>query len=326
MFMMAAGLAFGITTFRAWELHAKPSRAMLRRVFRYSLIVGIGYYLHLPHFSLRALSEATPAQVDAFLKVDALHVIGATLIATELLAPLARRRGAYVGVIAALGLATILLAPTMAALPAETVLPRALAAYVNHRTGSIFPMFPWTGYLCAGIIAAHFIQRWIDRGETAELVPRLAAWAAVLVVTSAAIYGVVPWGRGDADFWQTSPLLVAFRIGVILLFLAGLTALFARPSEGSVRRLVDVIGMETLVVYVLHLLVLYGVPGFGGLHHAIGRTQTVPTALFVFATLFVVTSAIAVAWHAAKKRRPKAHFIARMALLVAAVIYALVAS
>jgi uncharacterized membrane protein len=330
MFMMASGLAFGITTFRAWEAHTKPSKAVAKRIERYLLIIGIGYFLHLPHFSLRALRDATAAQFDAFIKVDALHVIGASLLVAELFLLLVRRRGAYVAVLGAVGLATILLAPAVASVPAETMMPRALAAYLNHRTGSIFPIFPWTGYICAGIVCAYFIQRWIDRGELAQLSPRLAAWTATLLLAATLLYGVTPWGRGYDDFWRTSPLLVGFRIGLVLLFLAVLSAgeqwASARAhGRGPVRWLLDVMGMETLVVYVVHLLVLYGMPGFEGLHRLVGRVLPVSGALVVFAILFATMALVAVSWHLLKKRRPRELFVARMALLATVILYALFA-
>ncbi len=331
MFMMASGLAFGITTFRTWEAHTRPTRAFWKRIERYSLIVGIGYYLHLPRFSVRALMSSPPDAVRAFLKVDALHVIGLTLLVTEVLALLVRRRVPYVVVIAALGLTTILLAPSMAAVDAGAHLPRALAAYVNTRTGSLFPIFPYTGFLCTGIATAHFVQGWLDRGEVDALGPRLAAIAGALFLFACVLFDGSPWGRGMDAFWLASPLLVAFRVGAVLLFLS-LLCMFERAlsrrwsQHGPLRRLLEMMGMETLVIYVAHLLILYGTPLWDGLHHAIGTTLTVGGAFAVFALIFVAMAIFAVSWHSFKKRRPSQFFVARMVLLGAAVLYALVAA
>src|SRR5213593_2122775 len=51
-------------------------RASLRRARRLLFVLGVGYFLQLPYFSLwKTTLEATPAQKAAFLSCDALQLI-----------------------------------------------------------------------------------------------------------------------------------------------------------------------------------------------------------------------------------------------------------
>jgi fucose 4-O-acetylase-like acetyltransferase len=60
-----------------------------------------------------------------------------------------------------------------------------------------------------------------------------------------------------SDFWYTSPLFLSLRIGILALLAIG-----ARRAETWIpqrlRRVLVIIGKESLLIYVVHLLVLYG--------------------------------------------------------------------
>jgi uncharacterized membrane protein len=318
MFMFASGLAFGITTFRRWDEHATLGRPVWKRLERYVLIVGIGYLLHLPGFSARVLASQSAAEARAFFVVDALHVIGLTLLVAELLVLVLRERRRFVVVVGVLGALAVLFAPAMHRVPVETFLHPFVAGYLNDHGGSIFPIFPWSGFLAGGIVTAHFIQRTFDENGAAALAAKLVAASSALLFASLLVHVAAPSLFGEHDIWKTSPLVQAFRLGVVLLVTALFTHLTAlrgaRRSEPR-RHTVAVMGQETLVVYVVHLLVLYGTPLNDGLHLSIGATLSVLEASLVFVGLFVAMAILAWAWHLLKTKRPKEFDRLRLALL-----------
>src|SRR5260221_2011729 len=54
-------------------------RASLRRARRLLFVLGVGYFLHLPYFSLgKTLAAASPAAMPALFACDALQVIAVT--------------------------------------------------------------------------------------------------------------------------------------------------------------------------------------------------------------------------------------------------------
>src|SRR5215475_3726686 len=84
-------------------------RASLRRARRLLFILGVGYALHLPFFSLwKTMLQASPAQTAHALSCDALHVIAVTqLFVLALQWVVGRRWVAVAG-----GLTLLLLAAT----------------------------------------------------------------------------------------------------------------------------------------------------------------------------------------------------------------------
>lgn len=319
-FMFASGLAFGITTFRRWDDHAHWGKPLVRRIERYLMIIGLGYLIHLPSFSMAALDGAGAHALTNFLKVDALQVIGITLLAAELLVWAVKKRGPFVALVGGLGVLSVLLAPWIHRLAFDGLHP-ALGAYLNASTGSPFPIFPWSGFLCAGIVSAFFVQKAFDADHADRLVGRLVAAAGVMMIAALVLGMVAPELFGEHNFWKTSPWFFVWRFGVLLLFLA-LLSVFAdflsrRGPPGRVHRTVRVMAMETLVIYVAHLFILYGTPLNEGVNRAVGKNLGIPEASAAVLVLFAAMAALGWGWHLLKKKRPTQFFWARMVMLAA---------
>ena len=92
MFLFAAGLAFGYTTFRAWDAQTRVGPAFWKRMRRYAMLIGIGYALHLPSTSLAALMELSPERLRSWLAIDVLQHIGVSLMCCQVLLLFARRQ------------------------------------------------------------------------------------------------------------------------------------------------------------------------------------------------------------------------------------------
>ncbi len=319
-FMFASGLAFGVTTFRRWDDHAHWGKPLLRRIERYLMIIGLGYLIHLPSFSIAALDGAGERALTNFLKVDALQVIGITLLVAELLVWAIKKRGVFIAAISAFGAAIVFLAPWVHRLDFGALHP-ALAAYLNSATGSPFPIFPWGGFLCAGVVAAYFVQKTFDADHGDQLVGRLVAVAGVCMIAALGLAAVDPGIFGEHNFWKTNPWFFIWRVGVLLLFLALLCVLAdvvaRRGPPGRIHRTVSVMAMETLVIYVAHLFILYGTPLNDGVNRAIGKNLDIAEASLIVLGLFVAMGALAWGWHLFKKKKPTQFFWMRMAMLAA---------
>jgi len=331
MFLFAAGLAFGITTFRRWDDHARVGKPLWRRVERYLLIIAVGYLLHMPQMSLSGLLSASPERLATFFKVDALQHIGVVLLACELLIPALRRPGRFVALVAVLGVASVLAGPFLWRLPVEGWLPTGIAAYVNDHTGSIFPLAPWSGFIFAGIVSAWLIHRarLRDRRPWHEFAGPLVTAAAALMLASAIGTEQLRDVWGEHNFWKTSPWFFLWRVGCVLLLLAGLCGLSRllegrRRPTGPIGSTVQVMGQETLVVYVAHLFVLYGSPLHRGFQHDWGHALGLGQSALFFLAVFVAMAFLAWGWHTFKTRRPGQFQTARLALLGSVILYVFV--
>jgi hypothetical protein len=302
-FLFGAGLAYGVATFPRFEAHTRLGPASYRRFGRYALLVVLGCALHLPDMSVtRALAE--PSRALAALQLGPLQLIGAVLAAVEAAALLTRSRRAVAGLCAAGAAAVLLAAPVVWRLGDAGALPEAARALLTGGTGSTFPVFPWGGLALVGVGAAH-----LALDETGALRPRAPRWFALvglaLLATTYALYRLRLDPYGPHDFWRTNPLYTGFLLGGVALAL-GLASAAAGALPRVAAPVVDAIARQSLVVYVAHLLVLYGSPLTPGLRKHLGPTLGLAAGAAVTAALVAAMVALALGWTHLGKRRAEA--------------------
>ena len=286
MFLFGAGLAFGYTTFRKWDEHTRSRAAALKRFKRYGWLLIIGYGLHLPTLSLAGILQIDdPARIARMLQVDVLQHIGVTLAICQALLLVVKNKRVFVAIIGLLGAASVFAAPWIWNIDlSHGPIPVGLAAYVNGSTGSIFPVLPWAGFTTAGIVVAYVV----GVGGSATSVSAKVAWPFAVLATAFMLvpividrFGPLPWPAHN--FWKTDPLFFFWRLGNVLAvlallcfverFLSALGWLGEVPTTWAGRiaqRLlpwVKLIGAESLIIYVAHLVALHGSVLAPGIKH-----------------------------------------------------------
>ncbi|MFW5921228.1 MAG: heparan-alpha-glucosaminide N-acetyltransferase domain-containing protein [Polyangiales bacterium] len=323
-FLFAAGLAFGVTTFPKWQAHVAWGPTVRKRLFRYALIIFIGYVIHLPGMSLvQAMQVGEPERIHRMLRVDALQHIGVSLLICQGLVALLRDRRRYVLVLATLAAVVVLLGPWAWRQPFAEHLPVGIAAYLNASTGSLFPILPWAGFVFCGVLVG-YVASGERRDGGLRIEERLALVAAAFAVSGFLLHesGFDPFG--EHNFWKTSPYFFLRRMGTVLAFLSllclaerGVRRLRGGSAPTWLGRTVGVMGQETLVVYVAHLLILYGSPLRRGLHRDLWHSLPLGGAALVFLILLAAMVALAWGWHWAKTDRPRLFTGVRWALWAA---------
>ena len=146
-----------------------------------------------------------------------------------------------------------------------------------HGTNSIFPIFPWFGFIflggAIGVLIHKYQHKLGQKGFTLRitvigLAACLSAYALIAIVGKQFPSNTY-LGRG---YWQFSQLAV-----VILIM--GLMMHIQQKWKLKIPFLIA-IGQNTLVVYVLHVIVLYGAIIGIGLKTFIGSSLTFGQALF----------------------------------------------
>jgi uncharacterized membrane protein len=310
MFLFASGLAFGYTTFRSWDQLLVPGKALWKRFRRYGWLLLIGYGLHLPSTSLVELSSLSPERIRVWLQIDVLQHIAISLALCQLLVLVLRTPRRFAFVIAGLFMMAVLSAPWVWSFDL-TELPPGLAGIINGSTGSPFPLVPWAGYTYAGILCAYFARN--AQRPSRELAWPFAIAAALFLLVPIAINhtGFNPYGVHD--FWKTSPYYFFWRLGnvvAVLTLLCFAERFMERVEIGADRRslsgraleLVRVVGQESLIIYVGHLIVLHGSVINRGIRAYTGETLSLVAASVVALLLFAAMIAFARLWHLLKKR------------------------
>jgi Acyltransferase family len=283
-------------------------RATLRRARRLLFVLGVGYFLQLPYFSFwKTVGASTPAERAALLSCDALQVIAASqLFVLALQWAVGRRWAWWAG---AIGVVVTASTPFVWSSGLSARLPEALAPWVDERTGSRFPAFPFSAFVLAGTLAGTLL----GRAEPRTRHRREIQWGLGLLALGA----MLAWAlRGTVDYWGASPAYVVIRLGGLLVLMR-LVEAAVRAGRPGVRALA-LLGHETLLVYVLHLYMLFG--GVFGhspltpLHHELGMAG----ALGVLVAMLPVLLAASWLWRGAKQRAPHE---ARLALVFLTVTF-----
>lgn len=332
MFLFGAGLAFGMTTFRNFEQHTRFGPATVQRLKRYGWLVLIGYALQMPSLSLMRTLELPPDAVRHALHIGPLQLVGVLLASIELAAIALNTRGRLVGAVAITGIAIAFGAPLLERVPIERVLPLAATAFLDARTGSLFPLFPWGAYLCAGVFVAHLMWDAQLRAPRRKLALPMALVGFALCAVTYTLYRLQLNIYGPHEYWRTDPQFTFFRIGVVLLVLGALAAVVAslersttHDATGALRglRAAANIGRESLVIFVGHLLVLYGSPLWRSLRYHLGGKLGLRDACVMAAALIVGMVALAHVWTLLRTHRKRPFEMLKLSLASALFYFAL---
>lgn len=269
-------------------------KASLRRARRLLFVLGVGYALHLPYFSLwKTALEATPAERAILFSCDALQVIAVSQLFVIGLQWLAGPRWTSVAGVSTLVILAV--GPAVWASDLAARVPPALGAYLDATTGSHFPVFPFSAFVLAGTVAGAAIGR-----QDPERRHRRAFAGGGALIGGGLLLALLLAGR--VGFWGVSPAYVLLRLGGLVLLLRGVEIAVARELPGI--RPLALLGHETLLVFVLHLYFLYGgIVGAAPLGAWVGRLGFAETALALLMMTPVLLAA-AWAWHTVKARAP----------------------
>ena len=275
---------------------ARPALApaALRRARRLLFVLAVGYWLHLPYFSLGKTVLAGPAEKAALFACHALQVIAVTqlfVLALQLLAP-----RLWTLVTGALAVIVLILGPFVWSSAVSTSLPPWLAPYLDERTGSTFPVFPHAAFVLAGTVAGAVLGRQLPAERHRRTVMVTGALLVLGILLSLLM-------RGRVDFWKISPGYVLLRLAGLLILLRLVEAAALRGLPGL--RALALLGRETLLVYVLHLTLLFGGVAFGvsPLVHLASRLSFAQ-AVLALALMLPALLAAAWAWNRTKARSP----------------------
>jgi uncharacterized membrane protein len=313
-FMMLAGFSFALATTKRWQDHLRPGPPVWKRLRRFAFFVLLGYSMRIPVHSLRDFRWVTPDGWQAFLQMDVLQTIGLTLIALELLVLALGNRRIFAIVSGALAVVVAFGTPMAWNSAALNSLPLAIRSALLGTTGSNFPLLPWSAYIFLGTalgMAYATVGHWSGR-----FLRYAIAAGVLLMLAGVELESVSHRIYGDLNFWPTTPHLFLTRIGFVMAVvgLASLAEAWIPFSAVTVRSLAE----ESLVVYFVHVSVLYGSIWNIGLKQIVGGTMGFWNAYLYVIAMVSMMLMMANYWNRAKKNHPVPSFAFRLALFAMA--------
>lgn len=292
---MTAPIFFTVTGLVFCYLLLKDGRQMgenkrVKKGLRRGLyLVGVGYLLKInfPALLIGEISEWVWA-------IDVLHIIGVALIG--LIGVCALREwigGSLVIWMLGFGTATFLIDPYFTENSWEHI-PVFLANFLTRDFGSNFTIVPWLGFAFYGGALGYILSR-RPKLAFSHLLP-------VLLLTIGFTLTFGSWqmlvNLYELTGWEYFPILfnnnyLFWRLGHVMIIMS--LFMWGIPRLGKVPTLISKIGGETLTIYGVHYVVLYGTWLGLGLSSLIGYRSMNPVPVVIGALLFVVAHVVLIA-------------------------------
>jgi uncharacterized membrane protein len=291
-FFFAAGLIFAYLLLREEQHEPGSNTRIVKGLQRAAWLMVFGFLAQFHFYDLQRLLVGSPDRWEFLSYSHVLHTIAITLIFIILIFLLVRNRPRFAVPLAWLlaTLSTFFLAGKVLAWDPQS-LPFKLLSLFTHPDNSYFPALPWAGFGLAGACFGWLIwtTRWHEKWW----------FFASLCSLGIALFLVYYPFVGDHGWLQFRLSSAPALIGII-----GLLSLRGWIPEFVIRS-----GQETLTIFLLHLVILYGALSGYGLHKL--WPKELDPVQTIFLALVMEISVIALAWHlpTLRKRFPPLKWI-----------------
>ncbi|MBI4810298.1 MAG: hypothetical protein HY800_02400 [Ignavibacteriales bacterium] len=301
-FLFGAGLTFVISTRKRWVEYHHWDPPLAKRVRRLLLVILLGLMLHLPYFSFRKiLMEGNLYEYLQLFQFDVLHCIGIGLLSLHGLIFFFKHEARFYSLVIASIIIICFTTPIIWDIDFLRFVPPALAQMFNGLHGSPFPIFPYVGFLYAGVIVSWEFLVAAQCNREKKFIYWLTIFGMVFIIFGYLFDTLPIHVYPTYNYWFTSPNYFLVRIGSLMVIISGFWYLAQRfPKPKKIWRL---LGIESLFVYVLHLLILYG-SAFNAsenLQLVLGNNLTLIQTTGVFVGLFILMLVSAMLWNYLKE-------------------------
>jgi uncharacterized membrane protein len=304
-FLFASGFSIVLQSSGQWENWLRFRPPFWRQMRRLGFITLVAYYTHVQGFRLsRYLAHWNDYTFwSRSLKVDVLQCIVLSLLVVHVLIFVLRKKWLLPWGALALAIAVAVFTPWMWAQDFRGKLPLSLAFFLNPHGVSLFPIFPWLCFILAGACTSSFFLRSVELKKMDQFMPKIAVLG-LLMIAGGLLLRSVPYSLpGHVNFYTTSPLYMMIRIGCVLI----ICFLLYRLEIGGkwIPKPVQVAGQESLLVYGVHLWVIFALLR-GSLFGPILGLQTGYLGCFSISIAIVLFMLyLAGHYHAIKRKYPR---------------------
>lgn len=269
IFMFTSGVVF---TFLL-RSHKEPffqNPRVSKGIKRFVILLLIGYLLRYPTYTVFDFSVVRVEQWLGFFTVDALHLIGFGILFILILTLIAEKLKVNDYVIYFAGaLFFFLLFNITENINWANYLPIPFAAYLYHKTGSFFPLFPWAGYVLSGALLGSYLAKNPVAFTSIKFSRRLLLLGIGFLLASRLVEFLEYKLYNREEFWTDNIYVITMRLGWV--FVLNSIMSFLALKLKSIPDFVKQVGRHTLLVYAVHVIILYGSAWIPGLSYIFSR-------------------------------------------------------
>ncbi|MFM8841031.1 MAG: heparan-alpha-glucosaminide N-acetyltransferase domain-containing protein [bacterium] len=230
-----------------------------KRRMRWAWVILLwGYMLVFPANRLIDLPFVQPESWSFVFQVNILHLTALTLMAIVWLSTHTysiRSLGIRSAIIS---MSIFILAPIVHSVHWFNILPEFFAGFLSSERGSLFPLFPTSGFMFLGVAFGSFLHEMNEEKRSLFMKKQIFLYGGLLIGLGIGIYQATHHIASIMEYLNPGSMIM--RIGVIIMFLGACTFL-SIPLKRFEHQLVF-FSSKSLYIYILHLLLLYGTPWF----------------------------------------------------------------
>lgn len=301
-FLFVSGFVFEVSSGSKLDDMRKFKLPFWKKFWRIISIILIGYALHLPYKSLsKIINKATPEQLQQFYAVDVLQCIGVGLLILFALRLIIRSDKIYHYTLIGLTIAVTMVSPIFWKIEFTNYLHPVFANYFNRLNGSLFPVFPWLNFILVGAIFSKFFLSAAANNNESKFIKATTITGIIMLLSGHFFYsGLFP---GYLTSILPNPIFFIERLGYVLVFTA-LCWYYADWRKTKQSFVIDA-SRESLLIYWLHLLVIYSSTFGKSLANSLGPNLNALGCIGVTLALMVLMVIVAKLWGRTKMKFPK---------------------
>ena len=266
IFMFTAGTVFTYL-FHSVKKPFEKNYRVKKGIKRGLLLLFLGYMLKYPTWKLLDFASVSPEKWNLFISVDVLQLIGMSLfILIAILFAIEKLKLNYTALFIILSTIVFVSSPFIETVNWISILPAPIATYMYSGTGSLFPLFPWSGYVIAGGVLGCYLAQNPFVFKTTRFSILLAIFGGAFTLVALLSGKLLNALQIHIVNPQTEPSTIFYRMGFVLLLTAVVSYISLRVNR--IPFIIILAGRNTLLIYVVHLVILYGStwsPGINGL-------------------------------------------------------------
>ncbi len=272
IFMFTAGTVFTYL-FRLAREPFEENPRVSKGIKRFLLLVSLGYLLRYPAATIISFKPISQQSWNTFFVVDVLQSIGFGILFLLTLAYVAEKLKMNDYYIFGIGGALFfIVAPFFEKIDWLSFLPRFLAGYFYSGTGSLFPLFPWCGYVIIGGVLGSYLAKHPNVFKTKNFSLRLFVSGVIILLLSLISTFLYDNFYHESLYWLNSYSIILLRVGFVLILNSIVS--FISQSIETIPRFLILVGRNTLLIYIVHLVILYGSAWNPGLSNSFEKSLT----------------------------------------------------
>jgi uncharacterized membrane protein len=255
-FLFVSGWVFAVASGRKLDALRCWGPVFRKQLGRILLIWGLGYALHFPFYSYsRTKALARPDDWLRFCQMDILQCIAVGLLLLLMGRIFIKSSRSFEQILLASSILVVFSSPFLGQIDFLAMMPMPLALYFQEQSFSYFPLFPWLGFMLLGGLGGVVHTRAAASGNERRLVGSLGLVAVELVLAGIVFWEIPHWIPHASSRVTVNPFFFLMRLGCVTMLLVACWHYALKCPHGG--KFVREISRESLLVYVLHILIIY---------------------------------------------------------------------